>query len=432
MFHVVSIGVKIPCFEGVSSSHKVLTSAMRCRRISVRKVETTVETGDSDMANLHSRKLTAKFVERATKPGKYTDGHGLMLWIQPTGSRQWVQRLQIQGKRREMGLGGFPLVTLESARETALANRRIARSGGDPRSQSTAANVPTFAEASRTVHAIHAPSWRNAKQRQQWIDEVARIVHPAIGHLPVDAITTGQLTAVFEPIWLTKPVIANRVRQRTEKILDWAVSQGYRPDNPAGSPLKANLPKQPKGDHHTALPHREVAGAIQAVRDSTSGEMAKLVFEFMVLTATRKSETLEARWSEIDLEARTWSIPASRMKAGREHRIPLSNAAMALLGRARGLCPVNRSGLVFESPRGKALDGNTLNKMMAKIKVKASPHGFRSSFRDWCSETEKPGELAEAALAHVNSNATEAAYARSDLFDRRRGLMQEWAEYVSA
>ena len=382
------------------------------------------------MANLHAGKLKAKFVERATKPGKYTDGHGLMLWIQPSGSRQWVQRIVIQGKRRDMGLGGFPLVTLESARDMAIENRRIARAGGDPRHQTSAVKVPTFADATRTVHAIHAPSWRNEKQRQQWIDEVSRIVWPAVGHLPVDAITTAQLTDVFKPIWLTKPVIANRVRQRTEKIMDWSVSQGYRPDNPANSPLKANLPKQPKGEHHTALPHTEVAGALDAVRNSTSGESAKLAFEFLVLTATRKSETLEARWSEIDLEARTWSIPASRMKAGREHRVPLSTRAIELLARARDLSPNNRTGLVFVSARGNALDGNTLNKMLAKVGVKASPHGFRATFKSWCMDTGQDHAVTEFALAHTLANQTEAAYVRSDLFERRRALMADWSAFL--
>ena len=384
------------------------------------------------MSNLHSPKLTAAFVESATKPGKYTDGHGLMLVVQRSGSRSWIQRLVIQGKRRDMGLGGYPIVTLAEARDLAFQNRRIARAGGDPRCQSTGPKVPTFADAARAVHAIHAPSWRNDKQRQQWIDEVARIVHPAIGHLPVDLITTAQLTAVFEPIWLTKPVIANRVRQRTEKILDWAVSQGHRPDNPAGSPLKANLPKQPKGEHHRAIHHREVSGAIAAVRNSTSGEMVKLAFEFMALTATRKAETLEARWSEIDMEAATWTIPAARAKMHRDHRVPLSKRATAILARCAELSGGSRSFVFHGRSRAKAIDGNTMNKMLAKVGVQASPHGFRSTFRHWCGETEKPRELAEAALAHSNPNATEAAYARSDLFDRRRGLMDQWADYVSA
>ena len=383
------------------------------------------------MANLHAGKLKAKFVERATKPGKYTDGHGLMLWIQPSGSRQWVQRIVIQGKRRDMGLGGFPLVTLEMARDMAIENRRIARAGGDPRHQTSAVKVPTFADATRRVHEIHAQSWRNDKQRQQWIDEVSRIVWPAVGHLPVDAITTAQLTDVFKPIWLTKPVIANRVRQRTEKIMDWSVSQGYRPDNPANSPLKANLPKQPKGEHHRAIHHRELPGAITAVRNSTSGEMVKLAFEFLVLTATRKGETLNMSWDEIDMEARRWTLPASRAKMDRDHRVPLSTRAMAILARCRELSGETRGFIFHGRSRAKAIDGNTLNKMLANVGVQASPHGFRSSFRDWCSETGKPRELAESALAHAVENATEAAYARSDLFDRRRELMQQWADYVN-
>ena len=381
------------------------------------------------MANLHQPKLTAAFV-RTASTGKHYDGHGLMLFVKPTGTRSWVQRIIIQGKRRDMGIGAYPFVSLAEAREIAFTNRKVARAGGDPRCQATA-KVPTFQDATKRVHAIHAPSWRNAKQRAQWIDEVARIVWPAIGHLPVDAITTAQLTDVFKPIWMAKPVIANRVRQRTEKILDWAVSQGFRPDNPAAAPLKANLPKQPKGDHHSALPHREVSGAIQAVRNSTSGEIAKLAFEFLVLTATRKSETLEARWSEIDMEARTWTIPGSRMKAGRDHRIPLSTRAMDVLKRAKRLSPVNTTGLVFVSPRGKVLDGNTLNKMLAKVGIQASPHGFRSSFKGWCMDSGKDRAVAEFALAHTVANQTEAAYSHTtDMFDRRRELMAEWSEYI--
>ena len=378
------------------------------------------------MANLHSPKLTAAFV-KAAKPGKYTDGHGLTLFVQPSGSRQWVQRLVIQGKRREMGLGGYPLVTLAEAREVAFANRKIARSGGDPRQQRIA-TVPTFEAATRAVWAIHAPTWRSDRQRQQWLDEVARIVFPEIGHLPVDAITTSSLTSIFRPIWLTKPVLAARVRQRTEKVMDWAVSQGHRADNPAGAALKANLPAQPKGEHHKAVPHSAVAEAIGAVRDTNSTGAAKLAFEFMVLTAARKAEVLDARWDEMDMDACTWTVPASRMKAGRAHRVPLSKAAMAVLARAKAM--PGGHGLVFPSARGRTLDCKTMNAMLAKAGVSASPHGFRSSFRDWCSDTGKARELAEAALAHVVRDATEAAYARSDMLERRRPLMQDWADYI--
>ena len=199
-------------------------------------------------------------------------------------------------------------------------------------------------------------------------------------------------------------------------------------DNPAGSPLKANLPKQPKGEHHKALHHREVANAIRATQASTSGENTKLAFEFIVLTAARLGEVLNAQWDEFDLDARTWTIPGARMKANRAHRVPLSNRAIEIL-RATG---TNRSGLVCVSPRGRKLDDKTIRTMLAKAGVNASIHGFRSSFRDWCSDTGKAREVAEMALAHIVANKTEAAYARSDLFDRRVEMMEQWGGYVTA
>ena len=379
------------------------------------------------MANLHQLKLTDRKV-KAAPAGKYTDGHGLTLFVQPSGSRQWVQRLVIQGKRREMGLGGYPLVSLAEARDRALSNRRVARSGGDPRHQQAISKAPTFAEATRQVHAIHAPTWKNDRQRQQWIDEVIRIVHPAIGHLPVDVITTAQLTDVFKPIWASKPVIASRVRQRTERIFDWAVSQGYRPDNPAAAPLKANLPKQAKRDHHRAIHHSALREAIDAVRNSTSREMTKAAFEFLVLTATRKSETLEASWNEIDLESRTWIIPASRMKAGREHRVPLSDRAIEILRQVKGR---RSTGYIFHSS-GSPIDGNTMNKMLSKAGIQASPHGFRATFKGWAMETGQDHTATEFAQAHLVRDKTEAAYAHTtDLFEIRRKMMQEWSEYLN-
>ena len=379
--------------------------------------------------------LTAKFVERAKEPGKYSDGqrggHGLMLWVQPSGSRQWVQRIVIHGKRRDIGLGGYPVVTLAEARDRALANRRVARNGGDPRTQANP-GVPTFEDATRKVHPIRTAGLKTEKSRKQWIDEVARYVWPSIGHLPVNAITTAQLTPIFEPIWTEKPKLAQRVRSRTWRILDWAMAQGYRPDNPAGSPLMANLPNQPEGEHHRAIHYSDLPEAIRMVRNSTSGEITKLAFEFLALTAVRRGEGLGARWDEIDMGARTWTIPASRMKAGREHRVPLSTAAMNVLARCEKVSD-GRTGFVFQSPRSRAkpIDESSVNKMLKKAGIECSPHGLRSSFRDWGGETAKPREVLEAALAHKVANKTEAAYARSDLFDRRVLVMQAWADYVS-
>ena len=379
------------------------------------------------MANLHTPKLSAVFV-RSAPIGKHTDSHGLMLWVQPSGSRSWVQRLVIHGKRRDMGLGGFPMVTLAEAREKAFANRRIARNGGDPR-HCAATIIPTFEDATRKVHAIHAPSWKTDKQRAQWLDEVSRIVWPTIGHRKIDEITTAQIMEAINPIWLEKPVIAQRVRQRTEMVFNWAIAQGHRTDNPAGDSMKAILPKQPKGGHFAAIPHTAVSSAIRAVRNSTSNEMSKLAFEFIVLTATRSGEVREARWNEIDMDSATWTIPASRMKKAREHRIPLSREAVSILRKAREIG--RGSEFVFASATGKALDGKTLRTMLTKAGVDSTIHGFRSAFRDWCSETGKARDVAEMALAHIIQDRTEAAYARSDLFDRRVELMGEWADYLS-
>ena len=380
------------------------------------------------MANLHSQKLTDLKVKHAEPGKKLTDGHGLMLWVKPSGTRSWVQRLMIQGKRRDMGLGAYPLVTLKEAREIALENRRKARRGEDPR-QPKSTGIPTFESATMTYHGIHAPSWKD--DGKQWLDEVKRITWPAIGHLPVHVITTAQLTAIFAPIWLANPVLANRVRQRTQSIMEWSVSQGFRPDNPAGEPLKANLPNQPKGEHHRAVPHSEVASAVKAVRQSTSGDTAKLAFEFIALTAARISEGLKAEWQEFDLDARIWTVPASRMgKTKREHRVPLSNRAIEIL-RSMGVKP---TGFVFQSVRGngKCLDAKTIRTMLAKAGIDATVHGFRTTFRTWCQDNGIPRDLAEPALSHTVGNAVESAYARSDVLDLRRRVMERWAEYVSA
>ena len=376
-------------------------------------------------------KLSAAKVRTIAKPGRYHDGHGLMLVVQRSGSRQWIQRIVIDGKRRDIGLGGYPLVTLAEAREKAFANRRVARSGGNPLRQS---GCPTFAEASRKVHTIHAPALRNAKYRQQWIDELERHAFPILANLPVDAITMRHVMSVIEPIWHSKPKLSKQLRQRIEKIMDWVIVEGHRNDNPAGVALKAALPANGNGcnNHHEALPHGEVGKAIDAIRGCDKPGIAKLACEFLILTAARSSEVREAQWSEIDLEARTWTVPAERMKANREHRVPLSDRAIEILNQAREHVSIGkRTGLIF-AQRGKVLSESTFLRMIKDCGYKVTAHGFRSSFRDWCSEcTDVSREVAEAALAHTIRNQVEAAYARSDLFDKRAKLMQQWADYVN-
>lgn len=387
----------------------------------------------------HKLKLTVAKV-RSAESGRHQDGNGLMLNVKPSGSRQWIQRIVIQGKRVDIGLGGFPLVTLAEAREQAFQNRRIARAGGDPRAKQSVA--PAFADATRKVHAIHAPAIKNATDRAKWINDMINHAFPTLGNRPVDQITTSEVMAVILPLWHDKPTVAKRVKQRLSLVMQWAIVEGYRIDNPAGDALNAVLPRNGNGNgngngtkHMQALPYKDVASAITAVRDSAKHDSAKLAFEFLVLTAVRSHEVRGAQWSEIDMDARTWTIPAERMKAGKEHRVPLSDSAMKVLEKARELLhttTVNkRSELVFPN-RGKPVDEKVMPRMMKELRINAVPHGFRSSFRDWCAEYAKVArEVAEAALAHVVSNKIEAAYARSDLFQRRAELMQQWADYLT-
>jgi len=381
--------------------------------------------------------LTAKFVESAKEPGKYFDGHGLFLRVQPNGARQWVQRITIRGKRCELGLGNPSLVTLAEARQQALANRKLSVSGGDPiRAKKEAEAVLTFEEAARKVHALHLPTWRNAKHGAQFLSTLETYTFPRIGALKVGDVTTSDVLAVLTPIWTDKPETAARVRQRIGTVMKWAVVQGWRQDNPAQSIAQA-LPKRDNSlrEHRKALTYAEVPGCIAAVQASQAGLSTKLAFEFLVLTATRSGEVRGALWSEIELgdakHPAVWTIPASRMKAKREHRVPLGARAVDILRAAQGLS--DGAGLVFPGTKtGKALSDMTLSKLVKELEFAADIHGFRTSFRTWAQErTNFPREVAEAALAHTIKDKAEAAYARSDMFDKRRKMMDAWAGYLA-
>ncbi len=378
----------------------------------------------------HGAKLTAASVRTVKEAGLYRDEHGLILRVKPSGYKQWIQRLAIHGKRRELGLGPFRLVTLAEAREAALANRKLARAGGDPMA-SKGQGVPTFEEAAAKVIEIHRPNWKNAKHIAQWTATLRQYVFPRIGRKRVDLVSTADVMAVLLPIWNHKQETARRVRQRIGAVMKWAVAQGYRQDNPAGEAIGAALPKNGGIQrHHQALPHGEVAGAIEAVRQSGATGAVKLAFEFLVLTAARSGEVRLATWDEIDLEGDVWTVPATRMKAKRDHRVPLSARAVTILAEAQGRS--NETRWVFPNPRGKPLSDMTLSKLVKELGIQAVPHGFRSSFRDWAAEcTDAPHAVMEAALAHVVKNKAEAAYARSDLFERRRGLMNDWSWYLA-
>ena len=375
--------------------------------------------------------LSAAFVRAIAEAGRYCDGQGLYLQVDPSGNRRWIQRLVIGGRRCELGLGGFPLISLKEARTQAFANRRTARADGDPLAEKRRAKgVPTFAEAAAVVVEQKRSGWRNPKHAQDWPASLERFVFPRFGQRSVSKVTSADVLGVLAPIWYEKPETARRVRHRIGAVMHWAVAMEYRPDNPCDR-VAATLGRQRHVVRHMrALPHAEVAEAVATVRASGATAAAKLAFEFLVLTAARSGEVRLARWDEIDLDAEVWTIPAERMKANREHRVPLSCRAAEILQAARAL----RNGikLVFPSPRGKPLSDMTLSKLLKEQGVQAVPHGFRSSFRDWASEeTNHPREVIEAALAHQVKDKVEAAYARSKLFERRWRLMADWDAYLT-
>ena len=387
---------------------------------------------DGAKAGKHPNKtLSAAFVRTVQQPGKYTDGNGLILKVDPSGAKRWVQRIVIRGKRTEMGLGSAELVSLAEARDIAFENRKMARSGGDPlRAKREAEAVLTFEEAAREVHRMHLPSWKNKKHAAQFITTLETYAFPRIGRTKVSDVSTADVLAVLQPIWLEKAETARRVRQRIGTVMKWAVAKGWRQDNPAQDIGQA-LPKQNRQqEHRKSLPYSQIADFLDALQGSQAGETTKLALEFLILTAARSGEVRGAVWSEIDLVAREWKIPAQRMKAKQEHRVPLSARAVELLEAAKSLS--DGSDLVFPGTRyGKPLSDMTLSKLTKALGFDVDVHGFRTSFKTWAQErTNAPRELSEAALAHTIPNKVEAAYGRSDLFEKRRKLMNRWSGFV--
>ena len=379
--------------------------------------------------------LTAAKVKALTKPGMHHDGRGLYLRIAPGGSKGWMLRATIDGRRRDIGLGGYPAVSLAKARQFADAHRLAVAEGRDPLAEKRRAKMPTFREAAETVHAANLPRWRNGKHTGQWINTLRTYAFPGIGNLRLDRITRRDVLAVLTPIWSAKPETARRVRQRIRTILKWAQAHGYVEHNMAGEAIDGALPLMPRVKaHFRALPYAEVPAALVTVDASPASMAAKLCLRFLILTAARSGEARGATWHEIDMDAREWRVSASRMKGGAEHRVPLSDAAVAVLHEAAPLRGDDE--LVFPSPRkrGSALSDMTLTKVLrdSGLAGRATIHGFRSSFRDWAAErTDAPHAVMERSLAHAVADAVEAAYARSDLLERRRALMEEWARFVT-
>ena len=379
--------------------------------------------------------LTHAKVKALKTPGRHGDGGGLYLNVAKGGSKSWVQRIAIDGRRRDVGLGGFPAVSLAKARERAAQNRDAIADGRDPVAEKRTPKpaMPTFREAARACHEMNRPRWRNEKHATSWLATLERHAMPKLGQLPVDRITRADVLAVLTPIWGTRQETARRVRQRIRAVMRWAVAHGHRDGNPAGEGIDGALPPMPViRAHFRALPYREVPAALETIVASTAGVAAKTCFEFLVLTAARSGEARGATWDEIDLDARLWTIPAERMKGGVEHRVPLSEAAIAALEEAASLR--GESGFVFPSPvGGRRLSDMTLTKILRTVGLaeRATVHGFRSSFRDWAAECTSASYAAmELSLAHHVGNTVERAYARSDLLEQRRALMDQWAEHV--
>ena len=377
--------------------------------------------------------LTDKTVRAAKAPGRMFDGHGLFLLVHPGGAKGWRQRITVNGRRQELSLGPFPVVTLREAREAALANLRMVHAGLNPKvERRRARGVPTFAELARADFEHRKAGWRNDKHAGQWIGTLEEFAFPLLGERTVDTITVDDVFRVLSPLWHKRPTTAKRLRQRIAAVLAVAVAKGHRADNP-GETVKALLAKhqsvETKG--HRSIAYGDVARALVKVRESGASRSTVLALEFLVLTAARAGEVRFATWGEVDVEAATWTVPAERMKTGREHRVPLSARALEVLAEAREV-RTGRTDLMFPGRAGRVLGERSMLQVLDRLGIDATAHGFRASFRVWAAErTNIPREVCEAALAHTIANKAEAAYQRSDLFERRRDLMERWAAYLS-
>lgn len=383
-----------------------------------------------------SGKLTKKAIESAG-PGRHGDGNGLYLIVDPSGARRWIVRVTVKGQRNrqgkplrtDFGLGGADVVTLQEARENALEYRRLAKQGLNPRFN-VASEIPTFEEVARQVHIERLPTWKNRKHGQQWINTLRDYAFPKIGRLPVSNIGQPEILSCVSPIWNEKPETARRLLQRLRVVLDVAKSRGFREGENPVSAIKdaAVLPKQRvKPKHHDAMDWRDVPAFYSELRSRKA--VAAKALMFTCLTGSRTGEVLGLRWEELDFENKLWTCPADRMKAGEEHRVPLTEEMLTILEPLRSM----NSEFVFEGQkRHQPLSNMAMLMLLRRMKVEgATVHGFRSAFRDWASEaTSVSREVAEISLAHRVGNAVERAYRRSDLIEKRRELMAAWSKYV--
>lgn len=374
-------------------------------------------------------KLNAAFVRAVDTPGKYYDEHGLILRVTPGGSKQWIWRGTVRGRRRDIGLGAVAYTTLAEARDLAFRYRRLARAGGDPRTLKSDGPVPTFAEAVEQVIQVHRPGWKTTgRSEENWRSSLQRYAYPALGSMLVDQITSADLVRVLTPIWHRRPETARKLKTRIGVVMRWSIAAGYRVDDPAGPALAAALPRHTAPTKHLAsLPHPEVAAALAEIAASDRvWPPTAACLKFLAATAARSGEARFATWDEIDLDTRTWTVPAERTKTNREHVVPLSTAALAALDVARRYS--DGSGPVFASPAGRVLSNGAMSKLTRHLGF--TPHGLRASFRSWAAETGVPREVAEAALAH-SAGVVERAYQRSDLLAARREVMEAWGRHIT-
>ena len=387
-------------------------------------------------------KLTALQVKALTEPGRYSDGDGLILKIGPTGGRSWILRVQVDGKRRDIGLGNARNVSLKEAREAAGDLRKQARAGLDPVAERRrqAVVIPTFREACKMVHEELGRSWKKGKHGDQWLTTLESYAWPKLGKLAVTEIEGPLIRDVLAEIWLTKPETARRVKQRIGTVLDWCYVKGFRSSEAPMRSLSKGLPRQPRKDgNFAAMAYEAVPQFLSDLHDRQMC-VSRLALELLILTATRSGEVRGARWSEFDADLTVWTIPAARMKAGKAHAIPLSRQAADVVQQARTFW-LAHSDLLFPGQGRRRLGADrkreepvmsdmTLLQLVRGMGLSVTVHGFRSSFRDWVADkTSHPREVAEAALAHTLENKVEAAYRRTDFFDKRRALMQDWADY---
>ena len=376
-------------------------------------------------------KLSAAQIRALTKPGRYMDGDGLSLLLTAPRKGYWVLRATINGRRRDIGLGPLDLVKLAEARELAIDMRRDIQRGIDPIEERKRQKIEilTFKAAAEKVHTEQKATWKNGKHQDQWIKTLETYAFPKLGDRLVNDIEGPLIREVLLDFWLEKPETARRVKQRIGVVLDWAYANGMRATEAPMRSLRRALPRQPKQDgHFAAMPYEDVPTFLKHLHKRTN--VARLALEFLILTASRTGEVRGTKRAEINLDAKLWTVPAERMKVGKEHVVPLTDAAIDVLERARPYY-AECSDLVFPGRNVlRPMSDMTLLKILRYSKLPFTVHGFRSAFRDWVAEkTSYPGEVAEAALAHSVSNKVEAAYRRTNYLDKRRELMREWSDF---